>query len=85
MDSPFLRLEAFVDLWFAAQCVKWLSQTVRPGLNNSLKSIWHATPMSASDDTTAVTMLQAIQSAMAERPAFAKVSFVGEDLQKERR
>ena len=38
-----------------------------------------------SDDTTAVTMLQAIQSAMAERPAFAKVSFVGEDLQKERR
>ena len=36
-----------------------------------------------SDDTTAVTMLQALQSAMAERPALAKVSFVNEDLQKE--
>lgn len=36
-----------------------------------------------SDDTTAVTMLQALQSAMAERPALAKVSFVSEDLQKE--
>ncbi|MBI3807390.1 MAG: DUF3015 domain-containing protein [Nitrospirae bacterium] len=35
-----------------------------------------------SDDTTAVTMLQALQSAMAERPALAKVSFVNEDLQK---
>ncbi len=34
-----------------------------------------------SDDTTAVTMLQALQSAMAERPALAKVSFVNEDLQ----
>jgi hypothetical protein len=33
------------------------------------------------DDTTAVTMLQAIQAAMAERPALAKVSFVSEDLQ----
>jgi len=36
-----------------------------------------------SDDTTAVTMLQALQAAMAERPALAKVSFVNEDLQKE--
>jgi len=35
-----------------------------------------------SDDTTAVTMLQALQAAMAERPAFAKVAFVHEDLQK---
>jgi hypothetical protein len=34
-------------------------------------------------DTTAVTMLQALQAAMAERPALAKVSFVNEDLQKE--
>lgn len=36
-----------------------------------------------SDDTTAVTMLQALQAAMAERHALAKVSFVSEDLQKE--
>ena len=36
-----------------------------------------------SDDTTAATMLQALQMAMAERPAMAKVSFVNEDLQKE--
>jgi hypothetical protein len=36
-----------------------------------------------ADDTTAVTMLQALQAAMAERPALAKVSFVNEDLQKE--
>jgi len=36
-----------------------------------------------SDNTTAVTMLQALQAAMAERPALAKVSFVNEDLQKE--
>ena len=36
-----------------------------------------------SDDTTAVTMLQALQAAMAERPALAKVSFVSEDLQNE--
>jgi hypothetical protein len=35
------------------------------------------------DDTTAVTMLQALQAAMAEHPALAKVSFVSEDLQKE--
>jgi hypothetical protein len=28
-------------------------------------------------------MLQALQAAMAERPALAKVSFVNEDLQKE--
>jgi hypothetical protein len=33
------------------------------------------------DDTTAVTMLQALQAAMAERPSLAKVSFVNEDLQ----
>jgi len=38
-----------------------------------------------SDDTTAVTMLQALQGAMVERPALAKVSFVNEDLQKENR
>jgi len=36
-----------------------------------------------SDDTTAVTMLQALQAAMAERPALARVSFAKEDLQKE--
>jgi len=36
-----------------------------------------------SDNTTAVTMLQVLQAAMAERPALAKVSFVNEDLQKE--
>jgi hypothetical protein len=34
-----------------------------------------------SDHTTAVTMLQALQAAMAERPTLAKVSFVSEDLQ----
>ena len=33
------------------------------------------------DDTTAVTMLQALQAAVAERPTLAKVSFVNEDLQ----
>jgi hypothetical protein len=36
-----------------------------------------------SDDTTAVTMLQALQAAMAERPALARVSFVSEDLPNE--
>jgi Protein of unknown function (DUF3015) len=36
-----------------------------------------------SDETTAITMLQALQAAMAERPALAKVSFVSEDLTKE--
>ena len=36
-----------------------------------------------SNTTTAVTMLQALQAAMAERPALAKVSFVNEDLKKE--
>jgi hypothetical protein len=36
-----------------------------------------------SDDATAVTMLQALQAAMAERPALAKVSFVSDDLQNE--
>jgi hypothetical protein len=36
-----------------------------------------------SDDTTAVTMLQALQAAMAERPVLTKVSFVNEDLQKD--
>ena len=36
-----------------------------------------------SDDTTAVTMLQALQAAMAEHPALVKVSFVSEDLQNE--
>jgi hypothetical protein len=41
------------------------------------------TVLVGSDDTTAVTMLQALQSAMAERPALAKVSFVNEYLQKE--
>jgi hypothetical protein len=38
-----------------------------------------------SDDTTAMTMLQSLQAAMAERPALAKVSFVSEDLQEENR
>ena len=33
-----------------------------------------------SDETTAITMLQALQAAMAERPAFAKLSFVSEEL-----
>jgi hypothetical protein len=41
------------------------------------------TSLVGADDTTAVTMLQALQLAMAERPALAKVSFVNEDLQKE--
>jgi hypothetical protein len=36
-----------------------------------------------SDDTTAVTMLQALQAAMAERPVLATVSFINEDLKKE--
>lgn len=43
------------------------------------------TILAGSDDTTAVTMLQALQVAMAERPALAKVSFVNEDLQRESR
>jgi len=41
------------------------------------------TMLVGSDHTTAVTMLQALQAAMAERPALAKASFVNEDLQKE--
>ena len=36
-----------------------------------------------SDDTTAVTMLRALQASMAEHTALAKVSFVSEDLQNE--
>ena len=36
-----------------------------------------------SDDTTAITMLQALQAAMAQRPTLAKVSFVSEDLTKD--
>jgi hypothetical protein len=36
-----------------------------------------------SDHTTAVTMLQALQASMAQRPALAKVSFISEELQKE--
>ena len=39
------------------------------------------TRLVGSDHTTAVTMLQALQMAMAERPTLAKVSFVSEDLQ----
>ena len=39
------------------------------------------TRLVGSDHTTAVTMLQALQTAMAERPTLAKVSFVSEDLQ----
>lgn len=39
--------------------------------------------LAGSDDTTAVTLLQALQTAMAEHPVLAKVSFVGEDLSKE--
>ena len=35
-----------------------------------------------SDDTTAITMLQALQAAMAERPALAHISFVNEDMTK---
>jgi len=41
------------------------------------------TMLVGSNHTTAVTMLQALQAAMAERPTLAKVSFVNEDLQKE--
>jgi len=41
------------------------------------------TSLVGADDTTALTMLQALQAAMAERPALAKVSFVSEDLQEE--
>jgi len=36
-----------------------------------------------SDDTTPVTMLQALQAAMAERPVLGKLSFVSEDLSQE--
>ena len=43
----------------------------------------HYTLLVGSDHTTAVTMLQALQASMAERPAFAKMSFVSEDLQNE--
>lgn len=39
------------------------------------------TRLVGSDHTTAVTMLQALQASMAERPTLAKVSFVTEDLQ----
>ena len=39
------------------------------------------TVLVGSHDTTAVTMLQALQASMAERPTLAKVSFVSEDLQ----
>ena len=35
-----------------------------------------------SDDTTAVTMLEALQAAMAERPVLATVAFINEDLKK---
>jgi hypothetical protein len=41
------------------------------------------TMLVGSDHTTAVTMLQALQASMAERPTLAKVSFVSEELQKE--
>ena len=43
----------------------------------------HYTLLVGSDHTTAVTMLQALQASMAERPAFAKMSFASEDLQNE--
>ena len=43
----------------------------------------HYTLLVGSNHTTAVTMLQALQASMAERPALAKVSFVSEDLQNE--
>jgi hypothetical protein len=43
------------------------------------------TRLVGSDDTTAITMLQALQASMAERPTLAKVSFVNEDLQNEHR
>ncbi|HSL05348.1 MAG TPA: hypothetical protein VK901_17600 [Nitrospiraceae bacterium] len=36
-----------------------------------------------SDQSTAVTMLQALQAAMAGSPTLIKVSFVNEDLPKE--
>ncbi len=39
------------------------------------------TRLVGSDHTTAVTMLQALQMAMAKHPTLAKVSFVSEDLQ----
>ena len=38
------------------------------------------TMLVGSDDTTPVTMLQALQAAMAERPVLGKLSFVSEDL-----
>ena len=38
------------------------------------------TRLVGSDHTTAVTMLQALQASMAERPTLAKMSFVTEDL-----
>ncbi len=41
------------------------------------------TSLVGADDTTAVTMLQVLQAALAEHPALAKVSFVKEDLQQE--
>jgi hypothetical protein len=41
------------------------------------------TSLVGADDTTAVTMLQVLQAALAEHPALAKVSFVNEDLQQE--
>ena len=40
----------------------------------------HYTLLVGSDHTTAVTMLQALQASMAERPAFAKMSFVSADM-----
>ena len=41
------------------------------------------TRLVGSDHTTAVTMLQALQASMAERPTLSKVFFVSEDLQTE--
>ena len=38
------------------------------------------TMLVGSDETTSVTMLQALQAAMAERPVLGKLSFVSEDL-----
>jgi Protein of unknown function (DUF3015) len=38
------------------------------------------TMLVGSDETTPVTMLQALQAAMAERPVLGKLSFVSEDL-----
>lgn len=40
------------------------------------------TRLVGSDHATAVTMLQALQASMAERPTLAKVSFVSEDLRR---